>query len=399
MIMSNKVRLEPNNKQKSKLFQASGTARFIYNWVLARQEENYKNGGKFISDNDLRKEITQLKKIEKYQWLNKVSNNVAKQAVKDGCEAYKKYFKGLAEKPRFKSRRKSKPSFYHDTDKIKFTENYVQLEKLGKVKLSESNRIPTNVKYSNPRVTRDGIHWYISVGIEVEEKLVELTDESIGIDVGLKDLAICSNRKEPYKNINKTKKIKKLEKRLRRLQRKVSRKYESNLKSSQNKEGRSYVKTSNIIKLEKNIRKLYKNLDNIRTDYRHKVTTEIVKTKPSRIVMESLNVKGIMKNRHLSKAVAQQGFYEFKAMIQYKCERYGIEFVEADKWYPSSKTCSRCGYVKPKLSLSEREFVCEGCGDVIDRDKNASINLSRYVTYERGGVSLRSGISFMDEVS
>ncbi len=330
MITSIKVRLEPNNKQNSKLFQCSGTARFIYNWTLA------------------------------------------KQAVKDGCEAYKKYFKGLAEKPRFKSRRKSKPSFYHDTDKIKFTEPYVQLEKLGKVKLSECNRIPTNVKYSNPRITHDGIHWYISVGVEVEEEIYKLTEESIGIDLGIKNLAICSNREEPYKNINKTKKVKKLEKKLRRLQRKVSNKYQSN------KKGGSYFKTSNIIKLEKNIRKVHKKLDNIRIDYRHKVTTEIVKTKPSRIVMETLSVKGMMKNRHLSKAVAQQGFFEFKTMIQYKAEKYGIEFAEADKWYPSSKTCSECGYVKPKLSLSEREFVCECCGAVIDRDYNASINLSRY---------------------
>jgi putative transposase len=249
------------------------------------------------------------------------------------------------------------------------------------------------VKYSNPRVTHDGIHWYISIGVEVQEELYELTGESIGIDVGIKDLAICSNREKPYKNINRTKKVKKLEKKLRRLQRKVSRKYEWNLKSSQNKEGRSYVKTSNIIKLEKNIRKLHKNLDNIRTDYRHKVTTEIVRTKPSQIVMESLNVKGMLKNRHLSKAVAQQGFYEFKAMIQYKCERYGIEFVEADKWYPSSKTCSRCGYVKLKLSLSEREFICECCGCVIDRDKNASINLSRYIVSERDAISLRDEVS------
>ena len=381
MITSMKVRLEPNNRQKSKLFQASGTARFIYNWTLARQEENYINGGKFISDNDLRKEITQLKKIKQYQWLNSVSNNVAKQAVKDACEAYKNYFKKLADKPRFKSRRKSKPSFYNDNVKIKFTETHVQLEKLGKVKLSEYSRIPTDSKYSNPRVTQDGIHWYVSVGIEAKEELCELTGDSIGIDVGIKDLAICSNKKEPYKNINKTKKVKKLEKKLRRLQRRVSKKYLIN------KKGGSYVKTSNIIKLERNIRKLHKNLDNIRTDYRHKITTEIVRTKPSRIVMESLNVKAMMKNRHLSKAVAKQGFFEFKTMIKYKAEKYRIEFIEADSWYPSSKTCSECGYVKTKLSLSEREFVCESCGYVIDRDKNASINLSRY------GFTIRDSVS------
>ena len=371
MITSMKVRLEPNNKQISRLFQCSGTARFIYNWTLARQEENYKNGGKFISDNDLRKEITQLKKTEQYQWLNSISNNVAKQAVKDGCEAYKKYFKKLADKPKFKSRKKSKPSFYNDTEKIKFSSTHVQLEKLGKVKLSEYNRIPTGVKYSNPRVSFSGVHWYISVGIESIQEPVELTGESIGIDIGIKDLAICSNG-ETYKNINKTKKVKKLEKKMRRLQRKVSNKY------LLNKKGGSYVKTSNIVKLEKNIIKLHKSLDNIRTDYRHKITTEIVKTKPSRIVMETLNVKGMMKNKHLSKAIAKQGFFEFKTMIQYKAEKYGIEFVEADKWYPSSKTCSACGHVKTKLSLSEREFICERCGTVIDRDKNASINLSRY---------------------
>lgn len=145
-----------------------------------------------------------------------------------------------------------------------------------------------------------------------------------------------------------------------------------------NKEGRSYVKTENIIELEKDIKKLHKKLDNIRTDYRHKVTTEIVKTKPSRIVMENLNISGMLKNKHLSASVAKQGFYEFKTMLKYKAEKYGIEFIEADKWYPSSKTCSECGYIKPKLSLSERTFVCECCGAVIDRDKNASINLSRY---------------------
>ena len=366
-----KVRLEPNRRQNTELFRNSGTARFIYNWTLAKQEENYKSGGKFISDNDLRKELTQLKKTDELKWLNTVSNNVAKQAVKDGCDAYKKFFKKLAEKPRFKSRKKSKPSFYNDNVKIKFTPTHVQLEKLGKVKMSERNRIPTDSKYSNPRIGFDGINWYVSVGVEWNPEDMELTEESIGIDLGIKDLAICSNGMT-FKNINKTKSVRKKEKKLRRLQRRVSRKYQMN------KEGVSYVKTRNIVKLEKRIRKAHKTLDNIRTDYRHKATTEIVKTKPSRIVMETLNVKGMMKNRHLSKAVAQQGLFEFKTMIKYKAERSGIEFVEADKWFPSSKTCSDCGYVKPKLSLSEREFMCESCGSVIDRDKNASYNLSEY---------------------
>ncbi len=372
MITSLKVRLEPNNEQMTKLFQSAGVARWAYNWTLAKQEENYNNGGKFISNFDLRKELTLLKQTEELKWLNDYSNNITKQAIKDACDAYHKFFRKLADKPKFKSRKKSPPKFYQDTEKINFKDGKVRLEKIGWITLSETNRIPEDSKYTNPRVKFDGVHWYVSVGVEVAEEPVKLTGESIGIDVGIKDLAICSNIEKPYKNISKTEKVKKLEKKLRRLQRKVSNKYEKN------KEGRSYVKTGNIIKLEKNIRKLHKRLDNIRTDNRHKVTTEIVKTKPSRIVMESLNVKGMMKNKHLSKAIAQQGLYEFKLMVQYKCERQGTEFIEADKWYPSSKTCSECGHVKTKLSLSERVFECECCGAVIDRDKNASINLSRY---------------------
>lgn len=369
MILAKKVRIIPSIEQEQKLWQSVGTARFVYNWTLARQEENYKNGSKFISDNDLRKEITQLKKTEEFKWLNNVSNNVAKQAVKDACEAYKKFFKGLSDKPKFKSRRKSKSSFYNDNIKLKVKLNMVLIEKVGWVKTTE--QIPKSVKYINPRVSFDGKYWYISVGIEKEQPIVELTDESIGIDVGIKDLAICSNGMT-FKNVNKTKRVKKLEKRLCRLQRKISKKYELN------KEGRKFVKTSNIIKLEKRIRLLHRKLAHIRSNYNHQTTNKIVKTKPSRVVIETLNIKGMMKNKHLSKAIAQQGLYEFKRQLQYKCEFNGIEFVEADKWYPSSKTCSECGHVKAKLSLSERTYICEECGCVIDRDYNASINLSRY---------------------
>jgi putative transposase len=372
MILSHKIRLEPNNVQLSKLNQSAGTARFAYNWALGRQQENYENGGKFISDGDLRKEFTQLKNTAEYAWLYNYSNNITKQAIKDAGIAYINFFKGKADKPNFKSRRKSKPKFYQDTEKIKFTKTHVRIEKVGWVKLSEYGRIPQDNKYMNPRVSYDGVNWYISVGVETKTELFETTGISVGIDLGIKDLAVCSNAGTPYKNINKSQKIKKIEKRKRRLQRKVSRKYEKN------KKGESYAKTENIVKLEKQIRKLYIRLDNIRTDYRHKITNEIVKTKPSCIVMESLNVSGMMKNRHLSKAIANQGFYEFKKMIEYKCEKHGIQFIEADKWYPSSKTCSNCGYIKQKLSLSERVFVCEDCGFEIDRDKNASINLSRY---------------------
>ena len=369
MILGKKVRLYPTEEHEKKLWKSVGTARFIYNWTLARQEDNYRNAGKFISDNDLRKEITLMKQTEEFAWLNNVSNNVAKQAVKDACEAFKRFFKGLSDKPRFKSRRKSKPSFYNDTSKLKVNKNQVLIEKVGWVRISE--QIPMNVKYTNPRISFDGKYWFLAVGIEKERPVVELTTESIGIDVGVKDLAICSNGMN-FKNINKIKVVKQLEKKVCRLQRKVSRKY------LKNKEGSKFVKTNNIIKIEEQIKLLHRKLANIRSNHIHQVTNKIVKTKPSRVVMETLNIKGMMKNKHLSKSIAKQCLYEFKRQMKYKCEFNGIEFIEADKWYPSSKTCSNCGYVKAKLSLSERRYICEECGCIIDRDYNASINLSRY---------------------
>ncbi|KEI13212.1 RNA-guided endonuclease InsQ/TnpB family protein, partial [Clostridium novyi] len=374
MILSKKVRLYPTEIQEQKLWQSVGTARFIYNWTLNKQQENYKNGGKFIKDSDLRKEITLMKKTDEYKWLSEVSNNVAKQAVKDCCNAYKNFFKGLSDKPRFKSRKKSKPSFYNDNVKLKVKTKLVNIEKVGWIKTKE--QIPINVKYTNPRISFDGKYWYISVGIEKENPTIGLTDESIGIDVGIKDLAICSNGMT-FKNINKSKEIKRLKKVLKRKQRKVSRKYDMN-KIIRGGENRcQFKKTNNIIKLEKEIRLLHRRLRNIRSNHIHQATNKIVKTKPSRVVMETLNIKGMLKNKHLSKAIQEQCLYDFKVKMEYKCKLYGIEFIEADKWYPSSKTCSCCGAIKKDLKLSDRVYKCN-CGLVIDRDLNASINLSRY---------------------
>ena len=368
MILAKKVRLYPSQLQEQKLWKSVGTARFIYNWTLARQEENYKNGGKFISDGVLRKEITQLKKGE-LSWLNEVSNNVAKQAVKDACDSYKRFFKGLSDKPRFKSKKRSKKSFYNDNIKLKVKEGkLVNIEKVGWIKTNE--QLPIGVKYSNPRISYDNKYWYLSVGIEQEEIQEDLKDISLGIDLGLKDLAICSDG-VVYKNINKTHTVRKIEKRLKRLQKQVSRKYE------QNKKGKEYVKTKNIIKLEKQIQQVHRRLANIRNNHLHQITTSIVKTKPYRVVIEDLNVKGMMKNRHLSKAIAKQGFYEFKRQLEYKCKFRGIELVIADRFYPSSKTCSQCGKINKDLKLKDRVYNCS-CGLSIDRDLNASINLSKY---------------------
>lgn len=377
MILAKKVRIIPNAEQEQRLWQSVGTARFIYNWTLNRQEENYKNGGKFINDGDLRKELTILKKTE-LNWLYGVSNNVAKQAVKDACNAYKNFFTGLFDKPQFKSRRKSKPSFYNDTDKLRVKENQVLIEKVGWVKTVE--QIPMDIKYTNPRISFDGKFWYIAVGIERAEPISNNTDESIGIDLGLKNLAIVSNMDKPFKNINKTKEVKRLKKKLKRKQRQVSRKYENGkIKIGKVGENRyKFTKTTNIIKLEREIKLIQRRLSNIRLNHIHQTTTAIVKTKPSRIVVEDLNVRGLLKNKYLSKAIQEQCFHKFISILEYKSKFNGIEFVKADRFYPSSKTCSCCGNIKKDLKLKDRVFVCPSCNSKIDRDKNASINLSRY---------------------
>ena len=386
MIKTYKIKLKPNNKQKTKMFQFCGAKRFTYNWTLGREQENYKNGGKFISDCELRKEFTQLKKQEEYKWLYSISNNVTKQAIKDACMAYKRFFKGQAKFPRFKSKKFDKPSFYVDNVKIKFTKSHVKLEniatskkknkaKLNWIRLCEKNKIPTDCKYINPHVVYDGIDWFICVSVEYEDSKESSNNYGIGIDLGVKDLAICSDE-NTYKNINKTQKIKKLEKRKRRLQRKISRKYLNN------KKGGRYNKTCNIIKSEQKLLKLNHRLINIRNDYLHKTTSEIINRKPKFITIEDLNVSGMMKNKHLSKAIQQQKLYEFRKQLEYKCKWNNIELRIVDKFYPSSKLCHECGHIKSDLKLSDRIYVCEECGCVLDRDFNASLNLRDATIYK-----------------
>ena len=381
MIKTIRVMLIPNNKQKTKLFQYANTARFAYNWALGREKENYKNGGKFLSDGDLRKEFTQLKKTEEYSWLNEVSNNVTKQSIKDACNAYKRFFKGYSKFPKFKSRKYSIPSFYQDNVKIKFTETHVKVEgfttskmknkqKINWIRLSEHNRIPTDCKYTNPRIKYNGLNWWMTVGVEYEDSTTIPSNDGIGIDLGIKDLAICSDGAK-YKNINKSQKIKKLEKQKRRLQRSISRSYEKN------KKGESYCKTNNVIKKEKLLLKRNHRLTNIRKNYLNQTISEIVNRKPRFICIEDLNVSGMMKNRHLSKAVQAQGFFWFRKQLEYRCSDKGIQLIVADRFYPSSKLCSCCGNIKKDLKLSDRVYRC-ACGNMIDRDFQASINLKTY---------------------
>lgn len=373
--------LIPNNVQQTKLFQYAGASRFAYNWALAREKENYEKGGRFIPDTELRKEFTRLRNSDEYAWLLNVSNNVTKQAIKDACSAYKNFFKGLQRYPRFKAKKKSMPKFYQDNIKIQFRDTHVKFEgfsfsrkankqKLNWVKLAEHGRIPTDAKYRNPRVSFDGLNWWISVCVEFPDCRDRSNHDGIGIDLGIKDLAICSDG-NTYKNINKSQTVKKLEKCKRRLQRSVSRKYEHN------KKGGSYCKTNNIVKKEKLLLKVNHRLANIRKDYLNQTTSEIVNRKPRFICIEDLNVSGMIKNRHLSKAVQNQGFFEFRKQLEYKCNDRGIQLIVADRSYPSSKRCSCCGKIKKDLRLSDRTYKCE-CGNVIDRDFQASLNLKAY---------------------
>ena len=310
--------LIPNNYQNARLFQFAGTARFAYNWALEQENKNYEAGEKIISDYELRRRFTKYKNEPDNQWLYTISNNVCKQAIKD-VDAYRKFFSGLAGHSRYKSRKRSKPT----------------------------------------------------VGIEMSDpESVAGSNDGIGIDLGVKDLAICSNG-YVYRNINKTSRVRRLKKKQRRLQRRISRKYEKN------KKGGSYQKTRNIVKSEKQLLRVTHRLTDIRTNYIHQVTTEIVKRKPSFIVMEDLNVSGMMKNKHLARAVQEQKLAEFIRIMRYKCYWNGIRFITAGRFYASSKTCSVCGH-KNGLKLSDRIYRCDHCGTVIDRDYNASINLYHY---------------------
>lgn len=380
MIKGYKVRLEPTEEQYILMFKSAGCARYIYNWCLSFQKERYEAGEKFVSAMSMSKYLTALKKDGEHEWLKEVDSIALIEAYRDACTAFKNFFQGLKKGqkvgyPKFKAKKHTKPSFMPNYQAIKFNENQVKLPKIGIVKLSRKNYIPIVKKYSNPRVTFDGLNWYISVGVEEEDYISSELNGTIGIDLGLKDTAILSTGKK-YKNINKTAHIKRIEKRLKKLQREKSRKYETN------KQDGKFVKTNNIEKINKKINKLHKRLANIRKNYNHNMTAEITNMNPSKIVIEDLNIKGMMKNKHLSESIGKQGLYEITKQLEYKCKHKGIELVKADRWYPSSKTCSNCGHINKDLKLSDRTYICPECGTVIDRDLNAAINLANYQPVE-----------------
>ena len=348
--------------------------------MLAEHERVYKEENKNLSGYDMTKLITNLKTSGKFRWLNEVSNKSLETVCKDLSLSYDNFFNKISRLPKYKSKKKSKKSFpiRGEKDRFYFTEDFVKIEKIGKVKYKSKyeNIIGKDIKFHNPRISLVNNKWILSVGIDYENQVVELTDKSLGIDLGIKELAVCSfgGEKIIFHNINKTKRIKNLENKLKHIQKAISRKYETN---------GNYNKTNNIIKYENIMRKIYYKISCIRENYIHQTTHYLISLLPHKIVMEDLNASRMMKNKHLSKAISEQCFYKFIEQMRYKCEMYGIEFIQVDRFYPSSKTCSNCGCIKKDLKLSDRTYKCNECGLEIDRDFNAAINLERYVVNQQ----------------
>lgn len=383
-----RIRLHPNNKQETMMSRYAGAARYVYNWTL---DQFYKNH--IYDEHAIRKAFTQYKKLPGNEWLNDISNDVLKQSIRDACAAWDRHKKGLADKPRYKSRDKSQPSFYQDTCKIKFTEDRVRIQKLSKskrksrdvvnwVKLAERNRVPLDAKYYNPRFTFDGEYWYLSIAIEVSDEpglSNKPKSDGIGIDLGVKSLAIVSDGTS-YPNLNKTDYLKKLEKRKKRLQRSIFRKYTANnpglAKAGNNfKKGKRYRRSRNTEKAIKKFKRASNRITNIMHAYLLDVVRTILSKNPEYVALEDLNVKGMLKNHKIAKSLAGQRFGLFRDLMEREATKHGIEIGFVNRWYPSSKTCSRCGHVKHDLTLADRTYVCPQCGLTIDRDLNAAINI------------------------
>ena len=368
MIQHMKIRLKPTKEQESLFIKSCGAKRFAYNWGLERFIEIKKNGETY-NKYKLKKEFNQYKK--QFDWIKEVSSDVTAMAFTNLDIAINNYFNKITKYPKFKSKKHSKQSFYVRYDRLYFKNGKVQMCKIGDVVYHSDRKIPILDTYINPVCSFDGKYWYLSFGYEVENQDYMHSNESIGVDVGVKELAIISDG-TVYPNINKSVKVKRIKKRIKRKQRQLARKYEAN-KLDQNK----YVDTKNILKLNKEIKLLNRKLTNIRFNYIHHLTSDLVKKLPQRIVIEDLIITEMTRNKHMAKLIKEQNLFEFIKQITYKCEKYGIELVKADKWFPSSKICCKCGKKNNNLKLSDRIYKCE-CGNVIDRDYQAALNLKRY---------------------
>ena len=380
MLRRFKTEITPTKEQIIKINKTIGTCRFIYNFYIIYNKELYKKNKEFISGKSFSVWLNNeyIPNNPDKQWIKEVSSKSIKKSIENGYAAFINFFKYKSSFPKLKKKNKSdvKMYFVRNSKTDCLSERHkIKIPTLGWVRLKEKGYIPISKKdfiIRSGTVSYKAGKYYVSVLIDIPDKKIQNNNFGIGIDLGLKELAICSNNLI-FKNINKTKNVVKIEKKLKREQRKLSRKIISI------KKGKSAQK--NFVKQKLKIQKLYEKLTNIRTDHINKTINSIVKTKPSFIVIEDLNISGMMKNKHLSKAVAQQKFFEFKTKLISKCKEYNIELRIVDRWYPSSKICHNCGHIKKDLKLSDRTYKCSECGYTEDRDINASLNLRDAKTY------------------
>lgn len=373
MMKGIKIRLFPTDEQIVKLWQAVGTARWAWNWAVKLNRDTYAATGKILFEYDLKKEFTKVRNSGEYPWLKDVAAKVPATALLDLGTAYKQCFskhkKGMtAGLPKFKKKGRSKDSYGIDAETVKFYEDGVQLQKVGHVKFKSNISLTDlqQMKIYNPRINFSCGKWILSLTHEVDVPAMKLNEYSVGIDLGVKTLAVvsCDGKFYKAKNISRSHKVVRLTKQLKHKQRALARKQKG---------------SANRRKVLKDVQQCYQKIANIRKDHAHKVTKKIVDLKPKTIVMEDLNVQGMMKNKRLARAIAEQGFYRFRQYIEYKAAECGIAVRYADRFYPSSKTCSSCGAVKKDLKLSDRIYRCPVCGLVMDRDENASKNLEKAV--------------------
>lgn len=379
-----KIRIYPTKEQEELIWKHIHTCRFVWNYMLNLQEERYKSGEKHLSAFSMIKELMPLKNDGNHEWMYEVSNGSMQVICRDLDKAYKEFFKKAQKHPRFKSRKKMKPSYPVNADKFYFAdEKFCQIQMLGRVRYKTDFTFPIgrNVcKFYNVRIQHRPARniWILTLTMEIESQEPELTDIHMGIDLGVKELAVVAfgDQKTVFHNINKSRNVRQLEAKLKHIQRSISRKYEASKKRTGKHE-----KTNNIIKEEQKLRRIQDRLNGIRHNYIHQTTHALISMVPKMVTMEDLHVTQMIKqnNHKMRREIIACSFNEFLRQMEYKCLWNGIEFIKADRFYPSSKTCSSCGSIKKDLKLNDRTYVCPECGLTIDRDYNAAINLMRYV--------------------
>ncbi|WP_338752292.1 transposase [Bacillus sp. FJAT-52991] len=374
------IEIKPTTEQKTKIHQTIGVCRYVYNFYLAKNKEVYEKDGSFMTGFDFSKWLNNVHTLEQDQWIKEVSSKAVKQAIMNADKAFRNLFAGKVKFPRFKKKKKQDVKCYFPkNNKTDWTveRHRVKIPTLGWMRLKEFGYLPETAVVKSGTVSRKAGRYYVSVLCEVEPqgRQPPVTNEGLGMDLGIKDFAVCSNG-SVYKNINRSIRVRKLEKKLKREQRSLSRKYEYLKKRGE----KAVTKRANINKNILRVQKLHARFANIRLEYVKSIVTQVAKTKPSYITIEDLNVKGMMKNRHLSKVIAQQCFYTFKTWLTAKCKELHIELRQVDRFYPSSKLCSCCGEKKMDLKLSDRVYTCD-CGHKMDRDLNAAINLLQAKEY------------------